>query len=98
MFRQEPKWYVGSWLGGFGWPIFVGVDGFAYGKTAANVVGRSGCVGGTLCHFVVEQVFSGAFEEAMRWCACEMMASGGFVLVHAGLCSVQLRLPRRKCA
>ena len=29
-----------------------------------------GCVGGALCHFVVEQVFSGAFEEAVLWCAC----------------------------
>ena len=67
-------------------------------RRAANVVGRSGCVGGTLCHFVVEQEFSGAFEEAMRWCACEMMASGGFVLVHAGLCSVQCILPNRECA
>ena len=26
-----------------------------------------------MCHFVVEQVFSGAFEEAMRWCACVVM-------------------------
>ena len=24
-----------------------------------------GCVGGALCHFVVEQVFRGAFEESM---------------------------------
>ncbi|CDI81617.1 hypothetical protein EAH_00062250 [Eimeria acervulina] len=30
---KRPKWYVGCWLGGFEWPIFVGVDGFAYGKT-----------------------------------------------------------------
>ena len=30
-----------------------------------------GCVGGALCHFVVEQgVYSGAFEEEIRWCAC----------------------------
>ena len=33
LFRKELKWYVGSWLGGFEWSIFVGVDGFAYGKT-----------------------------------------------------------------
>ena len=26
---KEAKWYVGSWLGEFDWPIFVGVDGFA---------------------------------------------------------------------
>ena len=43
-----------------------------------------GCVGGALCHFVVEQVFSGAFEEAMRWCACALMASGYCLLVHVG--------------
>ena len=67
-------------------------------RRAANVVGRSGCVGGTLCHFVVEQEFSGAFEEAMRWCAWELMEAGCCVLVHARLCSVQLILPRRKCA
>ena len=35
MFRKEAKWYVGSVLGGFEWPIFVGVDGFAYGKTGS---------------------------------------------------------------
>ena len=35
LFRKEPKWYVGCWLGGFEWPIFVGVDGFAYGKTGS---------------------------------------------------------------
>ena len=29
-----------------------------------------GCVGGALCHFVVEQVYSGAFEEAMNSFAC----------------------------
>ena len=29
-----------------------------------------GCVSGALCHFVVEQVFRGAFDEAMHWCAC----------------------------
>ena len=32
MIRKEAKWYVGSWSGGFDWPIFVGVDAFAYGK------------------------------------------------------------------
>ena len=58
-------------------------------RQAANVVGRSGgWVCGPLCHFVAEQVFSGAFEEAMRWCAWELMESGYCVLVHARLCSV----------
>ena len=51
-----------------------------------------------MCHFVVEQVFSGAFEEAMRWCACAVMDAGYCLLVHARLCSVQRILPRRKCA
>ena len=32
---KEPKFYVGRWLGGFEWPIFVGVDGFTYGKTGS---------------------------------------------------------------
>ena len=75
------------------------MDAFACGKMGSYSWRKvRGCIRGALCHFVLEEVFSGAFEEAMRWCACEMMASGGFVLVHAGLCSVQLRLPRRKCA
>ncbi|CDI83072.1 hypothetical protein EAH_00068240, partial [Eimeria acervulina] len=30
--RKDPKWYVVGWLGGFEWPIFVGVDEFAYDK------------------------------------------------------------------
>ena len=29
MIRKEAEWYVGSWLGGFEWRIFVGVDGFS---------------------------------------------------------------------
>ena len=67
-------------------------------RRAANVVGRSGgCACGPLCHFVVEQVFSGAFEEAMRWCTCAAMKAGYCVLVHGKLCSVRLVLPRRKC-
>ncbi|CDI82949.1 hypothetical protein EAH_00068000 [Eimeria acervulina] len=33
--RKEAKRYVGSWLGGFEWPIFVGVDAFGYGKTGS---------------------------------------------------------------
>ena len=33
--RKEPKWYLGSWLGGFEWPIFVDVDGFTYGETGS---------------------------------------------------------------
>ena len=48
--------------------------------------------------FVVEQVFSGAFEEAMRWCSCEVMDAGYCVVVHARLCSVQRMLPHRGCA
>ena len=27
--RKEVKWYDGSWLGGFEWVLFVGVDAFA---------------------------------------------------------------------
>ena len=57
-----------------------------------------GCACGAMCHFVVEQVFSGAFEQAMRRRACAVIARGYCVLVHAGLCSVQLILPGRKCA
>ena len=30
--RRESKCYVRSWIAGFEWRIFVGVDGFAYGK------------------------------------------------------------------
>ena len=35
--------------------------------------GQGLCMWSTACHFVVEQVFSGAFEEAMRRCACALM-------------------------
>ena len=42
-----------------------------------------GCVGGALCHFGVGEVFTGSFDEAMRWCACTVMAAGYCVLVHA---------------
>ena len=96
--RKEAKWYVGSWLGGFEWPIFVGADAFAYGKTGSEC-GRDVRTfrGGALCHCVVEQVISGAFEEAMRWCACAVMGAGYCVLVHGRLCSVQRILPRREC-
>ena len=52
----------------------------------------------TACHFVVEQAFRGAFEEAMSWCACAAMEAGYCVLVHVRLCSVQRILPRSKCA
>ena len=45
-----------------------------------------------------EQVFSGAFEEAMRWGACALMEAGYCLLVHGRLCSVQRILPRRQCA
>ena len=47
---------------------------------------------------MVEQVFSGAFEEEMSWCACPLMGAVYCVLVHARLCSVQRILPRSKCA
>ena len=57
-----------------------------------------GCVCGAVCHFVVEQVFSCGFEEAMSWCACALMEAGYCLLVHARLCSVKLILPRSKCA
>ena len=44
---------------------------FAHGNTDSCCWRKvRGCVCGAVCHFVVEQVFSGAFEEAMRWCAC----------------------------
>ena len=33
--RKEVKWYVGSWLVGFEWAIFVGVDASAYSKTGS---------------------------------------------------------------
>ena len=56
------------------------------------------CVCGAVCHFVVEQVLSSAFEEAMRWCASMVMAAGCCVLVHARVCSVQRILPHRECA
>ena len=45
------------------------------GRRAANIVGRSGVAHVVRC-FVVEQVFSSAFEEAMRWCACGVMEAG----------------------
>ena len=51
-----------------------------------------------MCHCVVEQVFSGAFEGAMRWCAFALMEAGYCVVVHARLCSVQRILPRSWCA
>ena len=56
------------------------------------------CVGGAVCHFVAEQVFSGAFEEAMCWRACEVMEAGYCVVVHAMPCRVQRILPPSKCA
>ena len=33
--REEEKWYVGSWLGGFQLPIVVRVDAIAYCKTSS---------------------------------------------------------------
>ena len=49
-----------------------------------------------MCHFAVEQVFSGGFEEAMRFCACAVVAAGYCVLVRARVCDVQRVLPRSK--
>ena len=46
---------------------------------------------------MVAQVSSGAFGEAMRWCACAVMEAGYCVLVHARLCSIQRLLAHRKC-
>ena len=59
--------------------------------------GQGLCKWSTVCHFVVEQVFSRGFEEAMRWCAWALMEAGYCVLVDARLCSVQRILPRSKC-
>ena len=74
MIRKELKWYVGSWLAGFDWPIFDGVDAFAYGRIGSLYCRKvRGCVGGAVCHFVVEQVLSGAFEDAIRWYACGLI-------------------------
>ena len=47
---------------------------------------------------MVEQVFSGAFEEAMRLCACTVMEAGYCVLVRARVCDIQRILPHRMCA
>ena len=77
MFGKELKWYVGSWLGGLAWEIFVGVDAFGYGKTGSYYWRKvRGCVGVALCHCVHEEVFIGACEEAMGWCACAGMEAG----------------------
>ena len=71
MFGKELKWYVGSWLGGLAWEIFVGVDAFGYGKTGSKRLDKvRGCVGVALCHFVCAHLFIGACGEAMRWCEC----------------------------
>ena len=45
--------------------------------------GQGLCMWNTACHAVVEQVFNGGFEEAMRWCACVVMAAG---ILFAGSC------------
>ena len=55
-------------------------------RRAANINGKvRGCVCGAVCHFVVEQVFSGAFEEAMRWFACGVVDAGCCLLVYSRL-------------
>ena len=48
--------------------------------------------------FGVKQVFSGAFEAAMRGCAWGVMEGVYCLVVDARLCSVQRILPRSKCA
>ena len=48
--------------------------------------------------FVRAQVFSSAFEEAMRWSAWAGMADGYCALVGARLCSFEHILPHRKWA
>ena len=50
---------------------------------------------GAVCHFVVEQVFGGAFEDAMRWCACALMEAGCYLLISASVCSLTRILPWR---
>ncbi|CDI84023.1 hypothetical protein EAH_00047490 [Eimeria acervulina] len=50
---KEPKWYVGSWLAGFDWPIFDGVDAFAYGR-----------IGSLYCRKVQRCASSGRWGEA----------------------------------
>ena len=95
---METKWNIGSCLGGFELPIFVGVDGFAYGKTGSLCCRKvRGCVFGAVCHFVAEQVFSVAYEHVMCWSACRVMEAEYCLLVHARLCSVQRILPRSWC-
>ena len=51
-----------------------------------------------MCHLAVEEAFSVAFEETMRWCACMVMKAGYGVLGHAWVRSVQRIMPRRRCA
>ena len=49
--------------------------------------------------FCARTLFSGTFEEAMRWCGCALMEAGYCVPVHPKLrCSVQRILPHRMCA
>ena len=39
-----------------------------------------------MCHFVCEEVLSGAFEEVLRWWAWAVRLAGYSVLVHGRLC------------
>ena len=55
------------------------------------------CVGGGVCHLVREDLFIGAFEEAMRWCAWALTEPGYCVLVHGRLPMVQRILRCSKC-
>ena len=60
--------------------------------------GQGLCRWSAVCHFMVEQVFGGAFEEAMRWYAFALMKGGNSLLVQSRLCIVQRILPLRRCA
>ena len=63
------------------------------GRRAANVVGRCGVVyreaSEVECWELITQIFSGAFEEAMRWCAWGVMDVRYCLLVHSRMRSVQ---------
>ena len=50
------------------------------------------------CVILLLRRYSGAFEEAVRWRACAVVAAGYCLLVHARLCSIQRILPHRMCA
>ena len=51
-----------------------------------------------MCHFVREEVFRGAFEKAMHWCAYAVIEAAYCLLVHGRLCNVRRKLLHRMCA